>query len=315
MRIYVGTLYTIENDFDECVASIKKQTYRNFEHFVFKGLPNKEAHDTLFRDFLEKSEEFDLMVKVDADMVIENEHLFERIIGVFKENPILDLLSIAIYDWFSNRLILGLNTYRNNIKWKECDEDLFVDGMPLDKGLSLLDWKTLAPAAIHCKNPSPFQAFHFGIHKGLKIIQPNRSSVNREHWRMRFHWENIQYTYNHFRSTGDVRLGYAIIGTELAFAGVFEPEHISYSNPFAKEVFQNYQELSTPAIKREIYCLRRQNWGWLPMKTRKALLWYLFRDKRFSFHAIKSLLIDAFLDRKGIYNSDNFSKIEIFRKK
>ena len=40
MRIFVGTLKTIENEFEECVASIERQTHQNFEHFVFEDLPN-----------------------------------------------------------------------------------------------------------------------------------------------------------------------------------------------------------------------------------------------------------------------------------
>lgn len=52
MRLFVGTLYTIENEFDECVASIALQSYRNFQHFVFRNLPNKEAHDALYSAFM-----------------------------------------------------------------------------------------------------------------------------------------------------------------------------------------------------------------------------------------------------------------------
>ena len=49
MKIYVGTLYSGENEFEECVAAIQNQTYKNYDHFVIRDLPNKEAHVTLFK--------------------------------------------------------------------------------------------------------------------------------------------------------------------------------------------------------------------------------------------------------------------------
>jgi len=297
MKIYVGTLYTIENEFDECVASIKKQTYKNYEHIIFRGLPNKEAHDTLFRDFLDRSGEFDLMVKVDADMVITRDDLFSKIVGKFQESVELHILSIAVHDWFSDRLVSGLNTYKNRIEWKNSREDLFVDVVGTD--YFLYDDSCLAPAAKHCPNPSPFQAFHFGVHKGLKVIQVNRPSNSRAQWRMREHWENIQFTYKHFERIKDIRLGFAVLGAELALGGVFNPEHISYLNPYAREVFNSYGNLDLPAIERQIVRLKRRNWAWLPDRTRRAWLWYWHRDKRVSLYAIFMLLCDALFDLRA----------------
>jgi len=34
MKILVGTLYSGENEFEECVASIQKQSIKGFEHLV-----------------------------------------------------------------------------------------------------------------------------------------------------------------------------------------------------------------------------------------------------------------------------------------
>ena len=86
MRILVGTLYTIENEFDECVASINRQSHSDFEHFILENLPNKHAHDTLYRTFMERSGDFVLLIKVDADMVIEDEDLFAKIVDKFRVN-------------------------------------------------------------------------------------------------------------------------------------------------------------------------------------------------------------------------------------
>ena len=174
MRIYVGTLYTIENEFDECVQSINAQTYRDFDHFIFKNLPNKEAHMTLFQSFLDRKSEYDVLVKIDADMVLASDTLFQDIVDKLQINKWLDLLSIAVHDFFSNQMIWGLNAFCNSVHWNLKDENLFVDIPDVPPEKYLMDDRDLAPAAFHCKNPSPYQSFHYGVHRGLKVIQPGR---------------------------------------------------------------------------------------------------------------------------------------------
>lgn len=117
MKLFIGTLYSGEKEFEECVASIQKQTFKEYEHFIFKNLPNKEAHYALFTSFIERCNEFDILIKVDADMVICSEHLFEKIVAKMSNNPHLDVFSIAVHDFFTGGLIQGLNTYRNTVRW------------------------------------------------------------------------------------------------------------------------------------------------------------------------------------------------------
>ncbi len=116
---------------------------------------------------------------------------------------------------------------------------------------------------------------------------------------MREHWEIIQFTYEHFKRRKDIRLGFAVIGAELALGGVFNPEHVSYSNPYARDVFSSYENLNLPAIEREIVRLRRKNWAWLPDRTRRAWLWYWRREKRVSLHAVFTLFTDALFDYRA----------------
>ena len=153
MRIYVGTLHTIENEFEDCVASIRRQTHADFEHFVFSGLGNVEAHAALYGDFLAKRDQFDVMVKVDADMVLCDDQLFENIVSRMGEEG-LSKLSIAVHDWFTDRLILGLNSYRNDIQWTGDAHGAFVDRVSGMGGGFSSDWEELAPAAYHCPNPN-----------------------------------------------------------------------------------------------------------------------------------------------------------------
>jgi hypothetical protein len=288
MKIYVGTLHTIENEFAECVAAIRRQSHQNFDHFVFSGLGNVESHSALFGDFLAKRDDFDLLVKVDADMVLADDHLFEAIEERFT-NKEISVFTIAVHDWFSDRLICGLATYRNNIQWNGDLAGVFVDNVSISIGRSEYDFDRLAPAAYHCPNPSPFQAFHFGLHKAMKVIQTHNAA--RKNWRMRQHWDNIMKTESHFHQSGDRRLGLAILASELVYTGLFRPEHITYDHPFLRQVFAEYENKGTGEIIREIQRLRRRSAGWLPEHMRQAWLWYRFRQKYFSLHALYSLAL------------------------
>ncbi len=272
MRILVGTLYTIENEFDECVASIERQSYRDFEHLVLRNLGNKEAHESLFNIFVERSGEFDLLVKVDADMVLCSEFLLAAIVERFEKNPVLEHLQIAVHDFFTDQLIMGMNVYRNSVRWDMSAEAVFVESSETIRstpGRRVRDWNDLAPSAIHCKNPSLLQAFHFGVHKGVKV----KEAVSRQmSTRAREHYYNIENTWHHFLRTDDVRLGLAALGGELALQDKFLPEHLDYSNPFVAQVFQSHEQWSNKQIKIAVTRLRLANGGLLPPEARLEYL-------------------------------------------
>ena len=274
MKILIGTLYAIENEFDECIASIKRQSYSDFEHFVIKNLPNKEAHDTLYATFMNRSDEFDLFLKVDADMVIEDKDLFAKIVRKFRSNDWLKDLEIAVYDFFSDQLIWGMHAYRSNVEWKQNKEELFVDLCPVDGSERIADDSELAPAAIHCKNPSPFQSFHCGVHRALKVLQPGRNAVLKEY--SRHHWENLERTRRNFLLKQDRRLGFAVLGAEMTFKEEILPCHLSYSNPYLRGLFNGYETLDSGQLKGEIRKISLKTFGFLPEQLRQKILrkWY-----------------------------------------
>ena len=174
MKIYVGILYSGENEFDACIESIESQDYADFEYFVFKGLAKKEAHDALNKDFSESG--FDLLIHVGADTVLIGNEVFSNIVDRFKQNPWMQHFEIALHDFFSDQLIWGLNTY-HNIKWEKTDEQVFTDFIPVKKGCKVGDIDDLAPAAFHCPDPGSFQSFHYGAHKAMKIMEAHRRGM------------------------------------------------------------------------------------------------------------------------------------------
>lgn len=307
MRIFVGTLYTVENEFDDCVAAIQAQTYQDFSHIVFEGLRNKEAHEALYSTFLTKADEFDLMIKVDADMVIQDRRLFAGIVHTFETNEPLTHLQIAVHDFFADGLIWGMHAYRNAVRWQTNGEDLFLDRFDTG-GVRVKDSEILAPAAIHCKDPSLLQAFHYGVHRGLKsrsipLKQKQGGPLNYlwRYIRRRFFWRNgssdssktsdggkviglwesVFRAWKRYLRGEDPRLGLAVLGFELALRGRFATEHLDIPDPHMNRLLNNYSSLTPSELRDELIRLRRGNWGWLPSSSRRRviLLGNLLRDE------------------------------------
>ena len=295
MRIFVGTLYSGENEYTECLEAIQKQSFRNFKHFIFENLPNKEAHDKLYNLFLTKSSQFDLLVKVDADMVLCNRHLFRNVVERFAGDDNLEHLEIPVHDFFSNRLIWGMNIYRNTIKWRKCDENLFVDTTPVYEQPKVRDKGSLTPAATHCHNPGCFQAFHYGLHKGIKILQRGRKRKRNVY--TAYHWENVRQTWQNFLRCGDVRIGLAALGAETAIFHRMTPEHVDYANRYSRRLFNSYERMNSRQIRKAIRRMQMKNWGFLPESVRRKVVCYL--DGRHAFIPESyAILIKGVLQRR-----------------
>jgi hypothetical protein len=228
---------------------------------------------------MNRRDEFDLFIKVDADMVIEDEDLFAKIVRKFRVNDWLKNLEIAVHDFFSDQLIWGMHAYRSNVTWKQNKEELFVDACPVDENERIADDSELAPAAIHCKNPSPFQSFHCGVHRALKVLQPGRTAVLEEY--SRYHSENLERTRRNFLLKKDRRLGFAVLGAEMTFKEEILPCHLSYSNSYLRRLFNGYEALDSGQLKGEIRKVSLKTFGFLPDQLRQRILrkWYEIKKR------------------------------------
>lgn len=270
MRILVGILKTIENEYHECRDAIECQQNSSHSVFVIENQPNKQAHQSLYRYFMQHAYDFDVFIKIDADMVLTRNDLFGRVSEKFATNPRLKDLEIAVHDFFSDQLIWGLHAFRNTVVWQESDEDLFVDSCLVEHGERMHDNSDLAPAAHHCPNPSLFQAFHYGVHRALKVIQVNRKNFRSTY--SEYQWNYLEKTRSNFGRSRDPRIGFAVLGAEVAFEGKILPEHIDFGNPFLAELFDRYRNLSLTELQWTINKLTFMNFGFLPSRWRKLAL-------------------------------------------
>ena len=250
MKILIGIMHCIENEFNLCIESIKNQTYRDFTYFVVENLKNKEAHDRLYRTFMDNADSYDIFIKIDADMVLCEDTFFEKVIDRFKEDSQLDDLEIAVHDFFTDRLVYGMHVYSSRTKWLKNNEDIFVD-MVLPKSFChKYDNGDLEPAAIHSPDPSLFQSYHFGIHKAVKFMQNNQK--NFLEIPSKVHWENITIIAKNFRSKQDTRLAAALVGAMDAIKHKYTSAHVDYNNPAILSRFKEYSPQKLLPLARKV---------------------------------------------------------------
>lgn len=291
MKLLIGIMHTIENEFEQCIESIKSQTHQDFDYFVIQNLPNKQAHDKLYKTFMDNAGKYDLFIKIDADMVLVRSTFFEEVIEKMQSDPELDNLQIAVQDFYTDSLIHGLNIFRNRVKWKISNEKIFVDRI-IDKVRKGLGDKTeLAPAAYHCPNPSAFQSFHFGLHKAVKVMQAGSNKLNEQG--STFHWENILKIKNNYKKSKHIQLAYALLGAHIALKNHYSHQEVNFDNPLTKTVFEKYKTLPPEKIhqlaeKTVDYLDPRfpqLQYEWIVFRNHYTQKWAIKRFSKFIFYS------------------------------
>lgn len=266
MKVLIGTLHSIENELEQCLAAIQSQTLPACDAFLISGRPNKEAHDELYRTFMARAHEVDLFIKIDADMVLTRPTFFAEVAGYFEQRPGLDHLMIAVHDWMTDRNVMGLHVFRSTHRWITGQESYFVDTLDATKEVEK-DHQRLAPAAIHCGDPSPFQAFHFGLHKAVKFAQFTRETI--DHGQRATHWRHFKSLDRHSRRNRDRRLALARAGFLHALARRFDSRHVDYACAESHAAFGEYAELDTRQIDARIRSFGPAAWRLLPFRLRR----------------------------------------------
>ena len=272
--LMIGTLTTDENELVECRRSVGRQTYKPLDHLVIAGQAKKQAVATLLQRFRES--DFDYMIKVDGDVVLLDPTFAERAVGILEANQHIDLLQMAILDYFSGAPMQGINAYRRSVEWRqERQNALFTDRSFVPKTKRLVTWAPFARSAIHSPNPSSFHAFHFGVHRGLKVLQPGQEKPDLPQAMEQTTY--LERTWDHFLSRRDPRLGLACLGFERALAGEFELEHLDHDDPTLKAAAAELSGLDAPRLERLVRERRRHRVKAAPVeqlrKDRRRILW------------------------------------------
>jgi hypothetical protein len=233
-RILVGTLACGEHELERSLASLASQRYERVEQRILRDLPNREAHRRLYATFEECAADFDLFLKLDADMVFRGPDALARVAELFRERPDIDHAELAVHDWFSDGLILGQHVYRSGVTWPGASEDLFVDVHARYGGARLELWEDPAPLVDHSPDPAPYQAFVFGVHRALKARQPGRRGAEFHPGRSWSQFRLLARVYDHYVRSGDSRLALALLGAEAVLNGHIDTARLETKTQFER---------------------------------------------------------------------------------
>lgn len=171
-RIFVGTMYTNEGDFQLSMDRIRRQEGVTVTHFIVAGLKEKEAHNALWHAWKDQRPGHQLFVKVDADTVLADRQTLRHIYDLFAADPRVTGLQAPLHDYMTDGLINGLNAFSPHVVFNDTQDELYCDRQ-VDTGHDVVLREkdlpaTLIPAGYHCHSSSDKQAFHYGVHRALK---------------------------------------------------------------------------------------------------------------------------------------------------
>ncbi len=285
-RALILTLYSGEQEFDRCCESIQAQDFGAAEHRVLRDLPNQQAHAELYAMIMRERENFDLFLKLDADMVLAHDGVLTRIGRQFGAIPNLDHLVLGVADWFTGRDIIGVHAFSNRVSWTFRDDGLFVDPDPCFSGRKIVIPHPRPVAVFHAPDPNSFQAFQFGVHRGMKACQRGLTVHHRQPYAARVHWSYLNQVWRRFQEEDDRRLGLALLGADLVFGGLSPARAGNRDDSDLRAAYQKIESIGLEEIHRRLH----SNWsGWIARRWR----WLCGMDKTMAPLVLVRALRDA----------------------
>lgn len=236
MKIFVGTLFCGEEEFEESKRMVLSQKDVEIHHCVIKNLPEYEAHNALWNEWNSAKINFDIFVKIDADTILDNEFKLRDISKEFQKNDRLTGMQIPLHDYFTDSEILGLNCFSNKVIFNPARSRLHADHA--DTGHDIVyrnDAVThLSPAGKHCSYPNPKQSFHYGFHRMKKNQR-----------------ETICKVYKAWKKNGGDGRAFALYGAKIA-AENFSMGHDYGDEDFEKSFMIAFENFSDPEYQSSL---------------------------------------------------------------
>lgn len=175
-RALVGILHVGEPSLVQAIASVKSQERVTSTVHLIGHRPKWDAHRELFNHFSTEGRDYELLVKLDADMELLHPRLLAASGDILARHRRVDHIVFGVDDWLSGERIMGMSIWRGGVWWKAPPPDLFTDLAPSSarNRLKLIDLGR--PLVAHAQSPSASQAFRYGAHRALKAAQTGKTS-------------------------------------------------------------------------------------------------------------------------------------------
>ncbi|MGM0503942.1 MAG: hypothetical protein ACQESQ_04925 [Bacteroidota bacterium] len=177
-KLLIVHISTIENEKEDSINSIKNQTYTNYDIRLIENKGKVEAHNEMYSYFTRHTE-YDLLVKVDGDMVITKNNFFNEVIKHYKKIKASKII-VPVFDYYTNDYIAGLNIFDRTTKWILNSDNIFTDRKDINSSPSYRA-NILKHYVLHCPNPNNKQSFHYGLQRGFKAFMPGIKKSGRHY--------------------------------------------------------------------------------------------------------------------------------------
>lgn len=213
IKLLIITLHAGEQEFAQCEDSIRQQDYPHITHKIIRDMNNVDAHANLYRMIMDASDDYDLFLKLDADMVLNRQTAISEMIAFWQSHDKPDHMTFAVRDFFSDGPITGVHLFSSHCRWKNnIEDDLFPDPNPVLPNKRLIVRHDIASFVDHAPNPTLFSSFHFGVHRALKAFQKGRIFARPQGYEA---FRILMRTAKHYKRTKDDRLRTALLGAEF----------------------------------------------------------------------------------------------------
>tara|TARA_R100000935_G_scaffold4427_1_gene10472 strand:+ start:22213 stop:23073 length:861 start_codon:yes stop_codon:yes gene_type:complete len=249
IKVLIITLYSGENEYNQCCQSVEEQQGFIIEHKIIKDLPKQEAHQKLYKNFNNNRSNFDYFAKLDADMAFSNPNALNNILQNFNKD--VDIVSATVHDGITNSDMQSFNVFSSRCYFKfDTNDPLFTDSLEIEYEGQQVSYVDVERNVLHAFNPSPFQAFMFGVHRSLKVVQPGTKipKINSSYHQLRI----LNQAYLNYKRTGSVHAKNALLGATLVFQGLIETQALyqkkDYIDVFEKYVIQEELDYIDPRL-------------------------------------------------------------------
>lgn len=185
-------MYCNENEFDCSQQFIDEQKNVIVSKYLVKDKSERDAAKELYSTWNIVKCEYDFFIQVDADTILAHDHVFDDATKILNLHlaPLRDntktftSLQAPLYDYLTNNYVMGLNVYSTQVEWNVKIDNLYTDRCTKNNVTMRHDNfrnfpESLIPAGSHATMLSNVQAYHYGIHRGLKGQFDKRDKILR----------------------------------------------------------------------------------------------------------------------------------------
>lgn len=251
IKVLIITLYSGENEYEQCCQSVKEQQGFIIEHKVIKNLPKQQAHQELYEKFNNNRSNFDYFAKLDADMMFSHSKALDNIIKKFNKN--IDIVSATVHDGITDSDMQSFNIFSSRCLFSsDTNDSLFTDSLEIKHKGQHISYVDVDRNILHAFNPSPFQAFMFGVHRSLKVVQPGTKApkINSSYHQLRI----LNQAYLNYKTTGSLHAKNALLGATLVFQGIINTQALyqkkDYIGVFEKYIIQGKLDCIDPRLSK-----------------------------------------------------------------